>query len=180
MMQCDSYHNTSSNCDPKYVSHPLNLLLVEYLFTEVVKIISKKCNLNSSIWLMDDILEKSYLESTRMKTRFLEQQCVNGKMFKIIRVTLCIRQFLLWVIHKWGGVNRILETVLFKLLKLTQLEMMVTWVEALKVKRTMARTEVETLTYTGNLLDHRIRKKKPTINFKFLVLTARCIAVQCS
>lgn len=45
--------------------------------------------------------------------------------------------------------------------------MMVTWVEALKVKRTMARTEVETLTYTGNLLDHRIRKKKA--NYKFQI-----------
>ena len=37
--------------------------------------------------------------------------------------------------------------------------MMETWLEAAKVKKTMARIKVETLTGIGDLLDHRVRKK---------------------
>lgn len=53
---------------------------------------------------------------------------------------------------------------------------MVTWFDAVKVQKTTARIEVETLTGIGDLLDHRIRKNI-TLNFKSLVLTARCRAV---
>ena len=62
--------------------------------------------------------------------------------------------------------NRSLEILLVKKSKLTWLEMTGTWVEALKAERIMASSEVETLTETGNFLDHRIRKKS-TINFRF-------------
>ena len=44
--------------------------------------------------------------------------------------------------------------------------MMETWLEAAKVKKTMARIKVETLTGIGDLLDHRVRKK---INSKFQI-----------
>lgn len=65
--------------------------------------------------------------------------------------------------------------ILVKLLNLAKLEMVETLLDEGLVMRATARTEVETLTGIGDLLDHRIRKLSTSI-FKFLALTARIIA----
>lgn len=120
------------------------------------------------MWLTNDMLENAYFESTRMKRSVLGFRTVviTGKTLKITHVMLCIRHLCLGLGISGVELNRSLEILLVKKLKLTWLEMTGTWLEALKAERIMASSEVETLTETGNFLDHRNRKKS-TINFKF-------------
>lgn len=92
---------------------------------------------------------------------------ITGKTLKITHVLLCIRHLCLGLGISGVELNRSLEILLVKKSKLTWLEMTGTWVEALKAERIMASSEVETLTETGNFLDHRIRKK---VNYKFQIL----------
>lgn len=119
------------------------------------------------MWLTNDMLENAYFESTRMKRSVLGFRTVviTGKTLKITHVMLCIRHLCLGLGISGVELNRSLEILLVKKLKLTWLEMTGTWLEALKAERIMASSEVETLTETGNFLDHRNRKKS-TINFK--------------